>query len=455
VRGWKGKAFFPAVLLLLLLAGCAVSPPPERDRGRERIMERQKMIWYMGDEYRFVWDPEVVFLVNRIGTTLSRAVGESDNAYHLYIVDQPTVNAFTAPRGDIFIFSGMLTRMNNSSELAGVLAHEMAHVRADHFGDMQRRATLSSIPGLMAAILSKGDPRVIASTIAAAQSYQLHWSREMEFESDRLAIQYLEQTAYDPAGMLGAMKVIQMGERLMPSDALEGLQTHPITSARIAMLEGGLERAPGKTYEPAYDPSWERMKAILLALTDRPAVVLKMYRDRLAGGGPEAYDHLGLVQAKQGNYPAAEENFRRADAGDPGNALFLSDLGSALFYQGKMEEAKEVFLRSVGIVGEKIYSYPHYYLGEIHREEGDAAASYREYQKAVSALPPISEAHYQLGLMLAGREELGEADYHFGRAARLRGDFMSALRSFSRAQARLGSDPIWSTRIAEELWQMQ
>jgi predicted Zn-dependent protease len=454
VKHWTGTAFFPAALLLLL-AGCAVSPPPERDPGRERIIERQKMIWYIGEEYRFIWDPEVVSLVKRVGTTLSRAVGESDNAYHLYIIDQPTVNAFTAPRGDIFVFSGMLTRMNNSSELAGVIGHEMAHVRADHFGDMQRRATLSSIPGLMAAILSKGDPRVIASTIAAAQSYQLHWSREMEFESDRLAIQYLEKTDYDPAGLLGGMRVIEMGERLMPSDAPEGLLTHPITSSRIAMLEGGLERAPGKAYVPAYDPSWERMKAVLLALTDRPAVVLKAYRDRLEGGGPEAHDLLGLVQARQGNYPAAEESFRRADAGDPGNALFLSDLGSALFYQGKMEEAKKVLLRSVQIFGEENYSYPHYYLGEIYREEGDAAAGYREYQKAVSALPPISEAHYQLGLMLAGGGKLGEADYHFGRAASLRGDFSSALRSFSRAQARLGSDPVWSTWIAEELWQMQ
>jgi tetratricopeptide (TPR) repeat protein len=192
-----------------------------------------------------------------------------------------------------------------------------------------------------------------------------------------------------------------------------------------------------------------------MALTDRPAVVLRTYRDRLQGGGPEAYDHLGLVQGRQGNYPAAEENFRRAAAGDPGNVLFLSDLGSALFHQGKMEEAKEVLLRSVQIAGEKSYSYPHYYLGEIYREEGDAAAGYREYQKAVAAFPAISEAHYQLALMLAGDETLGEADYHFGRAAKLRGDFSSALRSFGRAQARLGSDPIWTARIAEELWQMQ
>jgi predicted Zn-dependent protease len=439
-----------------LLTSCAAAPPaPERDRGREKIIERQQMIWYIGEEYRFVWDPEVTSFVKEIGINLSRAVGASDNDFHFYIIDQPSINAFTTPQGDIFIFSGMLTQMQNSSELAGVLAHEIAHVRADHFSQMQRRATMSTIPGLMAAILSKGDPRVIASTIAAAQSYQLHWSREMEFESDRLAVQYLGLTDYDQAGLLGAMRVIQKGQRLLPVDAPEGLMTHPVTSSRIANMEGGLSRMPGEPYEPAYDASWERMRAVLLALTDRPGVVLRGYRKRLDDGGADAQDQLGLVYARQGNYPAAEEAFRQAVAAEPEDARFLADLGSALFHQGKMEEARDAFLRSLQAEGGKKYSYPYYFLGEIHREAGDTDAGYRYYQSAASSWPPISESHYQLALMLAEREELGEADYHFGKAARLRGDFASALRSFSRAGARLGSDPVWASRISAELLEMQ
>jgi len=445
-----------AAAVCVLLTNCAAAPPPPpRDRGREKIIERQQMIWVIGEDYRFVWDPEVTSLVKEIGITLSRAVGASDNDFHFYIIDQPSINAFTTPRGDIFIFSGMLTQMKNSSELAGVLAHEIAHVRANHFAQMQRRATMSTIPGLVAAILSKGDPRVIASTIAAAQSYQLHWSREMEFESDRLAVQYLGLTEYDQTGLLGAMEVIQKGQRLLPSDAPEGLMTHPITSSRIANMEGGLSRMPGEPYRPAYDASWERMRAVLRARTDRSAVVLRSYRKGLEGGGADAHDQLGLVHARQGNYPAAEDAFRTAVAAEPGNARFLSDLGLALFHQGKMEEARDVFLHSLQAEGGKKYSYPYYFLGEIHREAGDLDTGFKYYQSAATSWPPISEAHYQLALMLAEREKLGEADYHFGKAARLRGDFVSALRSFSRAEGRLGSDPVWASRISSELWEMQ
>jgi tetratricopeptide (TPR) repeat protein len=101
------------------------------------------------------------------------------------------------------------------------------------------------------------------------------------------------------------------------------------------------------------------------------------------------------------------------------------------------------------------YSYPHYYLSEIYRQGGDSDEGFRHLERAVEAWPPIAEAHYQLALMLVERDKLGQADYHFGRAARLRGDFAGALRSFTRAQSRLGTDPVWSTRIAEELWRMQ
>ena len=242
------EALLSGALLLGALSGmggCASAPPPEGDRGAERIIERQKMVWYLGEEYPFIWDPRITAEVNRIGRILTRAVGAPDNSFHFYVIDQPTVNAFTTPLGDIFIFSGMLSRMRNSSELAGVLGHEMAHVRADHFTDMQRRATLSSIPGLVAAILSKGDPRVISGVIAAAQSYQLAWSREMELESDRLALQYLEKTPFAEEGMLGALEVIEQGERLLPGDAPEHLMTHPVTTMRIAAMEGGLNMTPG------------------------------------------------------------------------------------------------------------------------------------------------------------------------------------------------------------------
>lgn len=453
MRSLRLAAAFLAAFLAL--EGCASAPPPERDRGAERIIQHQKLVWYIGEEYPFIWDPQVVAEITRIGNALSRAVGVSDNAFHFYVIDQPGVNAFATPLGDIFIFSGMITRMHSSSELAGVLAHEMGHVQADHFTQMQRRATLGSIPGLVAAILSKGDPRVIAGTIAAAQSYQLHWSREMELQSDRLALQYLRRTEYDPEGMLGALTTIQQSERLLPSDAPEHLMTHPITTLRIATMEGALAQEPGKVYQPERDPSWERLQAVLRALTEKPYVVRQMYLRRLQEDSAEAHSLMGVILAKQENYPEAETHFRRALESSPRNPLYLLDLGSALFHQGKFGEARKVLQESLALAGRGESSEAWYYLGEIHRMEGDRAAAYEAYEKSVNSWPPLSEAHYQFALYLVEEERLGEADFYFAKAAQLRGDFASALRNYRRAEARLGSDPGWGSRISSELWRMQ
>lgn len=451
------RPFLPALAALFLLAGCATtsSSPPERNRGSEKIIERQKLVWYIGQEYRFIWDPQVLAEVNRIGITLSRAIGVSDNTFHLYVIDDPGVNAFATPLGDIFIFSGMLSRMHNSSELAGVLGHEMAHVQANHFEQMQRRATLSSIPGFAAAILSKGDPRVIASAIAAAQSYQLHWSREMELQSDRLAIQYLGRTDYDPSGMLGAMHIISRGERLLPSEAPQHLLTHPVTTTRMAALETGLGMAPGEIYRPREDRAWDRLQAVLLAITEKGYNIKRKYRKRLEEGKADANALMGLVLARREEYGEAERYYRLALKEAPDAAVLHTDLGEALFHQGRFEEAREVLERSLELGDRGRNSYSWYYLGEIYKMAGDRRAERKAYEKAVNSWPPIPEAHYQYALLLVDEERLGEADFHFGMAARLRGDFAAALRSFSRAEARLGSDPLWGTKISSEMWRMQ
>jgi predicted Zn-dependent protease len=276
----------------------------------------------------------------------------------------------------------------------------------------------------------------------------------MELESDRLALQYLSRTNYESNGLLGALEILQKGQRLMPVDTPEGLMTHPVISSRIAVMEGSFGGLPGRKHEPEYDSDWERMKAVLIALTERSGVARGIYSRRLAGGGPEGAALMGLVLSRQGNHEAAEKHLREAVALDRTNRRALNDLGAALFHQGKFDEARALFQESLSGKGPEA-SYPHYYLSEIDRQRGDNEGGFHHLRKAVEARPPLPEAHYQLALMLVEREELGQADYHFGKAFRLRGDFAEALRSFNRAAARLGDDALWSTLIAEELWRMQ
>lgn len=453
------RARLLAAVALLAAGGCTASSGPdgeavERARTESRIFERQRAVNTLGQEFRFIWEPEVRAEVDRIGQTVAAAVGGSERKFHFYVLDRPTVNAFTSPLGDIFIFSGMLQQMKSSSELAGVMAHEIAHVRARHFEEIQKRAALSTIPGLMAAILSRGDPRVIISAIAAAQAYQLHWSRDMELEADTLALQYLRKTDYDVNGLLGGLRIIERGERLIPAGIPEHLRSHPISSDRVATMEAGLGMSPGERYAPSPDAGWNRLLAVLEAAVEHGSVTPGIEERNTGKAGAEE-GLTGLTLLRRGQYTESEAALRAAVALDPRNVRYQTDLGGALFHQGRLGEARVLLERVLAMPGGEKSSYVRYYLGEIYEYGGDEAAGLSSYEAAASLWPPLPEAHYRLALLFSSRGELGKADYYFGRSSRLRGDYASALRSFNRSAARLGKDPLWGGRIERELAVMQ
>ena len=221
-----------AVCAVLALAACATggAPPRETTAGERDVLSRQQRVSSVNAEFPLLWDAEILDVLRRTGGDIALAIGAPADSYHYYVIDKPIFNAFTSPTGDIFFFTGTLAAMRSSSELAGVLAHEIAHVQAGHYERLSRSASLGTIPAIAAIILSGGNPAVFAGALALLESYQLAFSREMEEEADRLSMIYLRRTSYDPRGLLGAMRLIEAGERFMPSNVPESLRTHPLTA---------------------------------------------------------------------------------------------------------------------------------------------------------------------------------------------------------------------------------
>jgi predicted Zn-dependent protease len=441
---------------LLALAACTAGTAPRREIPVEErdILSRQQRVNSVGSEFPLLWDAEVLDALRRTGAEIALAVGAPADSYHFYVIDKPILNAFTSPTGDIFFFTGQLAAMRSRSELAGVLAHEIAHVQAGHYERISRSASLGTIPAVAAIILSGGNPAVLAGALALLESYQLSFSREMESEADRLSLIYLRQTPYDPRGLLGALRLIETGERLMPSGAPESLLTHPLTASRIGALEDGLGLPPGETYRPAPDPAWDRVRAILLALGE-PEKALREFGARARSGAAIDLDLLGVVHARRGDPAAAVTWFRRAAAADPGEARYAIDLGVALWAFGDVPGARTELERALRLPGGAGSSFPHFILGEIARSEGRGGEALARYARAVELGPSLAEAHYQYALALSAAARLGEADFHFARAAVLRGDYVGALASYRRARERLGSDPAWSARIDAALARME
>ena len=444
-----------AACVLLALVSCATSAPRREPSAEERdVLNRQQTVNSVGAEFPLLWDAEVLDALRRTGGDVALAIGAPVDTFHYYVIDKPVLNAFTSPTGDIFFFTGQLAAMRTASELAGVLAHEIAHVQAGHYERLSRSSSLGTIPAIAAIILSGGNPAVFAGALALLESYQLAFSREMEEEADRLSMIYLRRTAYDPRGLLGALQLIEAGERFMPSSTSESLRTHPLTPSRIGALQNGLGLPPGASYRPAPDPGWDRVRAILLAL-DEPARALREFGERAGSGAALDLDLLGVVHARRGDPVAAAAQFRLAVAAAPGEARYAIDLGMSLWALGDAPGARAELERALRLPGGAANSYAQFVLGEIARAEGRDAEALGRYARAAELGPPLSEAHYQLALALSGTARLGEADFHFARAAGLRGDYTGALASYRRARAQLGADADWAARIDAALAHME
>jgi predicted Zn-dependent protease len=177
-------------------------------------------------------------------------------------VPDPQINAFALPGGYIGVHTGLILLTQSESELAGVLAHEISHVTQRHMARMvvnQQNQMLLSLAGLALAVLasraggangSQGVSAAIAGSQALAIQNQLNFTRDNEFEADRIGFQRLVAAGYDPNGMAAMMQRLQRANRFSEGTAPSYLRTHPITYERIAEAQS---RAFGLPYKQVQD----------------------------------------------------------------------------------------------------------------------------------------------------------------------------------------------------------
>jgi beta-barrel assembly-enhancing protease len=186
---------------------------------------------------------ELAASVAQVGTALVQQSEASESPYPFefhVLADQQTVNAFALPGGQIFVTEGLLRLLENESELAGVLAHEIFHVVGRHSAEQVARAQLAE--GLTgAAVIAVYDPNDPSSAQSAqvaqliGQMVNMRYGREDELESDHQGVRYMVQAGYDPRGMVGVMqKLQQANESAQPP---EFFSTHPNPERRIEQIE--------------------------------------------------------------------------------------------------------------------------------------------------------------------------------------------------------------------------
>lgn len=180
-----------------------------------------------------------------IGLRLAAVSKKRNLPWRFTILNSPAVNAFALPGGYSYVTRGLLALANNEAELAGVMAHEIGHVNADHSAGRQSRSTGIGIFGAIASVLT--DSKVIGDlTNLLGGAYVASYSRDQEYESDKLAVRYLTHAGYPPRAMADFLRRMEAHTKFVEKQAgqtgggggsMDFFASHPQTRDRIAKAE--------------------------------------------------------------------------------------------------------------------------------------------------------------------------------------------------------------------------
>lgn len=382
---------FSVLFVLFVVSGCATNPATGRSQLSLMSMSTDEEVSFgkkafpqilqkMGGAYT---DDELQGYLQKVGDRLRQASYRKDISYTFKVVNDSTPNAFALPGGYIAITRGLLVQLENEEQLAAVLGHEIGHVDAKHaMQGMQR----SSLLGLGLAVLSgvttgaEYGSLIRSSGEVAATLLDRSYSRGQEEESDRLGIDYMVKSGYDPQGAVELQQIFY--QKINKGDNpqwLEGLfRTHPFSRKR---LEKNREYIIAKYSDAAVPAGLSRTEFI--SATERLRNVQPAYT---------LFDKARLAEKKE-SISSSINLYLEAAAAAPEEALILTGLGVAYLRADDFVTARQHLQRAVKL--DNHYYLSHLGLAYIFLQQGNNSRTIRHAEKSFQLLPSV-EATYLL-----------------------------------------------------------
>ncbi len=288
-------------------------------------------------------DPEVEAYIAALGSQLANNSDAPSQPFTFLVMDNPRINAFAGPGGVIGINTGVFLHSANESEVAAVIAHEIAHVTQRHLARSFEEASRYKLPRaaaiIGAIIISIANPQAGAAALAGIQGLdtqnQINFTRANEEEADRIGMQILVKAGYEPHGMPSFFGKLKRLSRYVQNGAPEFLRTHPLTTNRIADAEARAARFPTGQFEDSLAYRLIRRKLSVNSLKNPKKAILSLRKELETNKGtdprvvlPLRYG-LACAYIANGDFPLAEHQLSfllRSNADESAYLLLAAEL---------------------------------------------------------------------------------------------------------------------------------
>src|SRR5271166_222232 len=224
---------------------------------------------------KLVSDPLVTEYVNRVGQNLVRN-SDAKVPFTIKVIDTDELNAFALPGGFFYVNSGLILAADNEAELAGVMAHEIAHVAACHVAREQTRGNIVNLASIPLIFVPGGwavyEGTQAALSIGVPLTF-MKFSRNFEAQADFLGMEYMYKAGYDPQSFISFFEKIQALEKKKPGTVAKAFSSHPMTPDRVASAQQELRTVLPARPEYVVDTSeFQQVKSRLASIENRHKV---------------------------------------------------------------------------------------------------------------------------------------------------------------------------------------
>ncbi|MEZ6852165.1 M48 family metalloprotease [Halodesulfovibrio aestuarii] len=388
-------------------------------------------------------DPEIVSYVEGVLDRLQANIPPQPFPFEINVIVNDTLNAFAVPGGYVFVHTGMLLEMEHESELAGVLAHELAHITQRHIAkriEKSQKVQLMSLVGMLAgAVLgattesgSEVTSGLITGSMAAGQAALLNYSREDEREADQMGLIYLTDAGYNPNGLSNSFEKIRRRKWESGSNMPSYLSTHPAVEERQDYLAGRVASLPKDIQSrPEDDIRFKRVQILVRSRFTDPNTALTYFSKQEQT--PIILMGRGIAAARVNKVKEAAEYFDKAVKDAPKDYLILREAGR--FHYTKGDTNKAIFLLQKAAVRNPEDLMTLFFYARLLNDKGDSKSAGSYYQKILRKLPEDSEVHFFYGKMLGQSGDQFNGHLHLAYSALYRNDPKKTAYHIKKAEA--------------------